>query len=335
MSITHATQVTQTQSLDPNVEIDYDQWNAEHVITGVFGVDNIPDLPASKITSERLGLARLPSGAANYVIKGAGVGSDPVYGQVDHDELIGVTPSQHHTKYTNEEVITAVEAEPTLDLTGLATIGADGERANLNALVLGATNKEGGNIIVYKDTSGNKALDFDTDGIITFGNTTRFKLVGYTHDNFAEIVITDLHITDPFPLDIDWVSLKLDATDSGGNMYEFRNSGNQLELYEDGVQIIVFQAGTFAVNASLIPTANRDLGTELNSWNTAFIDKLGQDLDVNSKNLNNVGNVTAVAGKTIDFPNYKVGGVSGVDGSFTTVDDKTVTVTKGLITSIV
>jgi len=32
---------------------------------------------------------------------------------------------------------------------------------------------------------------------------------------------------------------------------------------------------------------------------------------------------------------YRVGGVAGVDGTFTTVDLKTVTVTKGIITSIV
>ena len=45
--------------------------------------------------------------------------------------------------------------------------------------------------------------------------------------------------------------------------------------------------------------------------------------------------ITGLAGKTLDFPLFKVGGVAGVDGSFTTVDGKTVTVSKGLITSIV
>ena len=47
------------------------------------------------------------------------------------------------------------------------------------------------------------------------------------------------------------------------------------------------------------------------------------------------GNIVGLAGKSIDFPAYKVSGVAGVDGSFTTVDGKTVTVSKGIITSIV
>ena len=47
------------------------------------------------------------------------------------------------------------------------------------------------------------------------------------------------------------------------------------------------------------------------------------------------GDTTGLAGKTLDFPLFKVGGVAGVDGSFTTVDGKTVTVSKGLITNIV
>lgn len=36
----------------------------------------------------------------------------------------------------------------------------------------------------------------------------------------------------------------------------------------------------------------------------------------------------------LDANSYKVAGTAGADGSFTTVDGKTVTVTKGLITSI-
>jgi len=44
--------------------------------------------------------------------------------------------------------------------------------------------------------------------------------------------------------------------------------------------------------------------------------------------LDKDGNLNVLGG-------YKVGGVAGVSGSFTTVDGKTVTVTKGLITSIV
>ena len=50
--------------------------------------------------------------------------------------------------------------------------------------------------------------------------------------------------------------------------------------------------------------------------------------------IQRAGNITGLAGKALDFPNFKVSGVPGVDGSFTTVDGKTVTVAKGLITSI-
>ena len=51
--------------------------------------------------------------------------------------------------------------------------------------------------------------------------------------------------------------------------------------------------------------------------------------------MDKAGDISGLAGKTIDMPLYKVGGVAGADGSFTTVDGKTVTVSKGLITSIV
>ena len=51
--------------------------------------------------------------------------------------------------------------------------------------------------------------------------------------------------------------------------------------------------------------------------------------------IQRAGNITGLAGKILDFPLFKVGGVAGVDGTFTTVDGKTVTVSKGLITSIV
>ena len=52
------------------------------------------------------------------------------------------------------------------------------------------------------------------------------------------------------------------------------------------------------------------------------------------------GDISGLATKTLDFPNvdadqFKVSGVNGADGSFTSEDGKTVTVSKGLITSIV
>jgi len=43
------------------------------------------------------------------------------------------------------------------------TIGGGGELADVDALVLGATDKEGGDIKVYRDTAGNLALHLDAD----------------------------------------------------------------------------------------------------------------------------------------------------------------------------
>lgn len=47
------------------------------------------------------------------------------------------------------------------------------------------------------------------------------------------------------------------------------------------------------------------------------------------------GVTTLTASGAIDGASFKVGGVSGADGTFTSQDGKTVTVVKGLITSIV
>lgn len=49
--------------------------------------------------------------------------------------------------------------------------------------------------------------------------------------------------------------------------------------------------------------------------------------------IGDTGNVTGVG--SIDATSYKVGGVAGASGTFTTVDAKTVTVVNGLITTIV
>ncbi len=48
--------------------------------------------------------------------------------------------------------------------------------------------------------------------------------------------------------------------------------------------------------------------------------------------IGDTGNVTGVG--SLDAISYKVGGVAGTSGSFTTVDAKTVTVVNGLITLI-
>jgi len=63
-----------------------------------IAVAGVPNLPASKITSGRFGMPRMPDGTLNYVLKAGGVGVDPAYGQVAHTELTGVAADQHHAQ---------------------------------------------------------------------------------------------------------------------------------------------------------------------------------------------------------------------------------------------
>jgi len=65
---------------------------------GPFAVAQIPGLDASKIISGRFGMARMPDGTLNYVLKAQGAGIDPTYGQVAHGELTGIGTDDHHPK---------------------------------------------------------------------------------------------------------------------------------------------------------------------------------------------------------------------------------------------
>jgi hypothetical protein len=63
-----------------------------------IAVAGVPNLDVAKITTGRFGMARMPDGTLNNVIKGGGAGANPAYGQVGHGELSGVTSDQHHAQ---------------------------------------------------------------------------------------------------------------------------------------------------------------------------------------------------------------------------------------------
>jgi hypothetical protein len=73
---------------------------------------DIPSLDASKITSGRFPLARLPEGTAGYVLEAEGGGFDPMYVNPNgryqpashthyHSALLGIGPNDHHAQVHN------------------------------------------------------------------------------------------------------------------------------------------------------------------------------------------------------------------------------------------
>jgi|GEM_PF-5211945 len=58
--------------------------NATNINNGVLPLAQVPNLPAGRITSDRLDLARLPTSAtANRILRVGGAGINPAYGQVE------------------------------------------------------------------------------------------------------------------------------------------------------------------------------------------------------------------------------------------------------------
>jgi len=81
-------------------------------------------------------------------------------------------------------------------LEGLVTIGAGGERADANALVLGASDQEGGDIIVYSDAAGAIQFHVDADDGVGIGG--------------AQVAWTELNVlvpaTDLFGVNVDRIT---------------------------------------------------------------------------------------------------------------------------------
>ena len=114
--------------------------------------------------------------------------------------------------------------------------------------------------------------------------------------------------------DIDWAVKIKDSVGDYVDLYFTNIHGyGSLNMHQDGARI------AFLGTSGLIRHGSTTVATII-----------GNRMDINI-----AGDISGGYDKTIDMGFYKAAGVAGVDGSFTTVDGKTVTVSKGLITSIV
>lgn len=156
---------------------------------------------------------------------------------------------------------------------------------------------------------------------------------------------------------LNWVQILLDAQypnallrDGSRKMLaDLDMGGHSLKL----VDVIHGLAGSVEIDGHLLPeySAMKNIGSNTRYWKNGYftgdvyagnvyvdtriwVPLIGEKIVGQGVTIENAGDITGRAGKTIDMPLYKVAGVAGVDGNFTTVDEKTVTVTKGLITSI-
>jgi len=160
---------------------------------------------------------------------------------------------------------------------------------------------------------------------------------------------------------------------SNGNVLlgdDFTDTGEKFRVYKVGTQLGLYGGAadyaTFAVAADgaltittvdataaegdilLMPDGNVGIGvtdpdTKLEIFKAGNQLKLSFDATDNAIfAVDTAGDLTIspsgsgiITSKTMASAGYKIGATAGVDGSFTTVDSKTVTITKGIITAIV
>jgi len=179
-------------------------------------------------------------------------------------------PSSHHTKYTNAEAITAVEAEDPLNLAGDVII-ASGKK-----LGIGATPTFP--LYVYDISSGQVDLTkfHGKEGFIQFRSvdaTNRMQMSIMNNVLVAANTVFDTYVTG-----------------DTATRFGFTGSGK-----------ILWSSGAAAHDTNLYRSAANVLKTD----------------------------------DALDAASFRVGGVAGASGNFTTVDGKTVTVVNGIITAIV
>lgn len=146
-------------------------------------------------------------------------------------------------------------------------------------------------------------------------------------DSYAELRAYDL--TFPFPIHEALVRLY-----SGGatpRTYDIKNTSSDLRFLENDVEIFRFSAGAFMVSGNFVPflSETQSIGDGIRKWLDGYFSR-----KVTAYQFQGNGPIP-FTGNSINVLLYYVNGVAGVDGSFTTADGKTVTVNKGIITSIV
>lgn len=133
------------------------------------------------------------------------------------------------------------------------------------------------------------------------------------------------------------------TVDSNGNLnlnFEDRTNpdafSNALDVQPTGRALAIAGGTTGAGTTGAIPVWTDGPASVLGDSGLSFDPQTGE-LTTPGVNLITIGgSVTLVDSQApINAPEYQVSGVAGVDGSFTSQDGKTVTVTKGIVTSIV
>jgi hypothetical protein len=80
--------------------------------------DDVTSMPTHALVGAQHSASGLTVG---YTIRATGT-TTFAWAQLQHDDLGGVTSSQHHTRYSDTEAIGAIEAEPTLNLQNVTIV---------------------------------------------------------------------------------------------------------------------------------------------------------------------------------------------------------------------